>query len=112
MMNETTFETQSEWFYGESKSKTTRETQLKWLEAEDGALLRVDSVVAIYPTTVFSPMKIKVQVESTTYTFKAYPDNTPIQTMKEDINCIASAINIGTWTSNTLKASDIGNDER
>lgn len=26
---------------------------------------------------------------------------------EEDINYIASAINIGTWTSNTLKASDI-----
>ena len=107
MMNETTFETQSEWLNGKSKSEVTREIQLKWLEAEDGSLLRVDRVVAIYPTTLFPLIKIKVQVENTAYTFKTYSDDTPIQTIKEDINCIASAINIGTWTSNTLKASDI-----
>ena len=111
-MGETTFETQWEWLNGKTASEVVRETQLKWLEAEDGALLRVDSVVAIYPTTVFSPMKIKVQVENMTYAFKTYSDDTPIQTMKEDINCIVSVINIGTWTSNTLKASDIGNKER
>lgn len=106
-MNETTFETQWEWLNGKSASEVVRETQLKWLETENGALLRADSVVAIYPITVFSPMKIRVQVENTVYTFKTYSDDTPIQTIKEDINCIASVINIGTWTSNILKASDI-----
>lgn len=109
---ETVFETQWEWLNGKSASEVVRETQLKWLETENGALLRADSIVAIYPTTFFSLMKINVQVEHTTYTFKTYSDDTPIQTIKEDINCIASAINIGTWTSNTLKASDIGNEER
>lgn len=104
---ETVFETQGEWLTGKSKSEAMKETQLKWLEAEDGSMIRVNSVVAIYPTTVFSPMKIKVQVENMTYIFKTYPDDTPIQTMKEDINCIASAISIGTWTSDTLSANDI-----
>lgn len=111
-MDETTFESQWEWLNGKSASEVTREHRLKWLETEDGALLRADSVVAIYPTTVFSLMKIKVQVGNTAYTFKTYSDDTPIQTIKKDINCIASAINIGTWTSNTLKASDIGNEKR
>lgn len=109
-MGETTFETQWEWLNGKSASEVVRETQLKWLESEDGSLLRVDSVVAIYPITFFYPMKIKVQVENMTYTFKTYSDDTPIHTIKEDINYIASAINIGTWTSNMLKASDIGNE--
>jgi hypothetical protein len=111
MMNETTFETQSEWLNGKSKSEVTREIQLKWFETEDGALLRADSVVAIYPRTHILPLAIKIQVENTTYTFRTYPEDTPIDTIKSDVDYIARIISDGTYRSDTLRECDITREE-
>lgn len=120
-MGETTFETQWEWLNGKSKSEVTRETQLKWIETEDGSLLRADSVVAIYPKKTYIPNAQKqdeslrnlsinvvcIQVGNCTYRFKEYSCDEADKIMRRDINTLKNIIDIGTWTSDTLKVSDI-----